>query len=529
MSSTKTSRIFILLEILLLILLLSGCSDDRDDTGPVNTYRDNFTAENLLLTEVNHVDGWGRKDCLVCHPLINIPRHTGREEWQCMGCHGDNGSGLGNNLCLTCHQDIIDNRQHYNHLSKFTSDQNKMPSFSGFHNIEKSGIQVFNISKSITHKSPNTLIVNKDQSRTVIDYKNKAPMKNGSDDMKYFDYCFICHDGSGVGKNNHMNQHVDLFLSPDFGGYWNGSGCSGTFCHGSGNPVWNTTINLTCTDCHSYDSGNNIDFASGKHDSHVVDGGLSCDICHQEPSTHYNFTFDNPDNIVPDGGEYNDETPSGYSEDDSSGSCSGMTSQCHEGESQWKSGFACGTCHGVSASNPPQSGSHLVHAGSTGYSYSCSICHFGFNYGTPSHLNGQSDVGFDPDSLAGNNNPEFADSKCFNIYCHGAGTRELPSGEINSPTWGDPSTSYCGSCHGSSSETPPDSGQHPLHAGMLKFNCSTCHYATMEVDFKGYMPNGELDVVFPPSFTDASYENGEKPNTGTCMSVGCHNDRSWEE
>ena len=77
----------------------------------------------------------------------------------------------------------------------------------------------------------------------------------------------------------------------------------------------------------------------------------------------------------------------------------------------------------------------------------------------------------------------------------------------------------------------PDTGKHYYHTGLLKFDCSICHYETIIVDFMGNMPNGRLDVVFDPDkYPDAVYEHSFEPNEGTCTNVICHSGtKSWSD
>ena len=57
----------------LYMILYPGCSNVNEDVGPKITNDQEFSQEDLVLNRENHPDGWGRKDCLLCHPLINIP------------------------------------------------------------------------------------------------------------------------------------------------------------------------------------------------------------------------------------------------------------------------------------------------------------------------------------------------------------------------------------------------------------------------------------------------------------------------
>lgn len=91
----------------LLCPLIFNCGDLADDAG------ENFgnildSPNSLELTEEEHVPGWGREDCLMCHNLNNIHRNNLTDidldveaiqdltyeqgEGICMNCHGTNGT-----------------------------------------------------------------------------------------------------------------------------------------------------------------------------------------------------------------------------------------------------------------------------------------------------------------------------------------------------------------------------------------------------------------------------------------------------
>jgi len=76
------------------------------------------SPQGLVLTPHEHAGGWGRHDCLICHPLqnIHIENHStipvdlnqirditvSQGEASCPACHGNNGS-LGDLGCTSCH------------------------------------------------------------------------------------------------------------------------------------------------------------------------------------------------------------------------------------------------------------------------------------------------------------------------------------------------------------------------------------------------------------------------------------------
>ncbi len=100
------SRIYFILLFLSCSLMLN-CGDLADDAG--ENYGNILDSPNSLeLTEGEHIAGWGREDCLMCHNLNNIHRNNLTDidldveaiqdqtyeqgEGVCMNCHGTNGT-----------------------------------------------------------------------------------------------------------------------------------------------------------------------------------------------------------------------------------------------------------------------------------------------------------------------------------------------------------------------------------------------------------------------------------------------------
>lgn len=103
--------------------------------------------------------------------------------------------------------------------------------------------------------------------------------------------CNTCHNAAGAGTLNHDNDVVDLNLQTLYSAksglaVLNEDGtCSKVSCHGGQTtPVWSsgTTIdvNTQCTSCHSYGTSEYNSFVSGKHDKHVNERRLPCEVCH---------------------------------------------------------------------------------------------------------------------------------------------------------------------------------------------------------------------------------------------------------
>lgn len=251
--------------------------------------------------------------------------------------------------------------------------------------------------------------------------------------------------------------------------------------------------------------------------------------------------------------------------------------RCH----QHQTGFTpqCGACHG----SPPlssvlggpdgladneggtgsaASGAHGRHAAE--YRYACETCHtagmpasavydkliqIGFSLFRGAYQSGAYDgrtlplangYGYAPGG-SGTVITNAGTMQCSNVYCHGA----YPgSGLISAPAW--TGTAACGSCHGASNITIPNSGSHLKHASrdVHNYSCVLCHAGTVAgagpdqyaVDDRVRHANGfvdwEFDVRDPMVSTLSSYSivsgtgkpsNGITPRQyGTCANLYCH-------
>jgi len=401
-----------------------------------------------VLTSTSHAQGWGRTDCLVCHQPGLLAGHAGLQPEQCLGCHGDNGTQPGYRRCLVCHGNPPASAAHARHLAL-------------------AGLGVG---------------------------------------------CDTCHQGAGIdGSSRHRDGTVEVVFAARFGGSWNGAGCSGVWCHGSGSPSWHQTGPLGCRECHDPAQPAAIGPRSGKHAVHVALTGVTCATCHPAaPSTHFNGQLDNPSPIRPDGGSYHDDTPTGFNPSGSSGSCSGMSSPCHGLQARWTVGEACGACHGATRDAPPSSGSHVRHAAAGQLDFACTICHARY---PADHIDGQVEVAIDATVVPGGG--QYAGGRCADLYCHGGGPDPLTGGTNTTPTWGQPATAVCGSCHGATASRPPSSGSHDAHASATGrgYPCTFCHpvYPRNHVDF-------HKDVVF----SGVGLPGHGRYVSGTCADVYCH-------
>ena len=84
-------------------LLCTACGDVNDYAQDISV----STAQQYILTQDSHPDGWGLTDCLVCHPIFKIHLKTSDPDLDlekiqevvdrlgqnsCQYCHGTNGT-----------------------------------------------------------------------------------------------------------------------------------------------------------------------------------------------------------------------------------------------------------------------------------------------------------------------------------------------------------------------------------------------------------------------------------------------------
>ncbi|MBL7093704.1 CxxxxCH/CxxCH domain-containing protein [candidate division KSB1 bacterium] len=206
---------------------------------------------------------------------------------------------------------------------------------------------------------------------------------------------------------------------------------------------------------------------------------------------------------------------------------------CHSGTPE-----ACTTCHGGynnSTGAPPKDinnnygtrasgvGAHNAHLTKSkwGNSLDCSDCHL-----TPKKLNDEGHIDSDlPAEVVwgefaktGNLTPNYSDTTCSNVYCHGG---SLSDGTMTSPKWNQQDSLTCDACHG----LPPSSGAHDKHVTESQPNCEICHVGYLkntEVNQDTHI-DGKIDVELSATF-GGSYANG------ICSNVSCHgsgNTPSW--
>lgn len=395
--------------------------------------------------------------------------------------------------------------------------------------------------------------------------------------------------------------------------------CSNVYCHsdvqgsdGTGDPTyysspqWGNASDGACGTCHKGDgvAGNQSLMDSGSHTKHVGPtgsgnynnfGNTCADTCHYGAglgtSQHTNYIINVAINAQY-GGEYGGDSANGHNNSPGYGYGNCSSVYCHSSGNRnsgdrtyaapaWGSAAtgACGTCHGATASAPPQTGSHVKHAGDANpYQFKCYECHSitvnsdgsGSTPATISsggystyHVNGTIDVSFDSsDPLIGAAGAWFSSggSTCSTIYCHSMGKADivnwssLPSAYNGSPyavpQWG--ASLGCDSCHGRTqqasvqrpyagypdypSDTNTEKGTAKANSHLAtahnKTSCSVCHNqtttdgTTIRADISpAKHVNNEINVAFDSSYVisgrTATY-NADSGKPRTCQNVACH-------
>jgi predicted CxxxxCH...CXXCH cytochrome family protein len=326
-----------------------------------------------------------------------------------------------------------------------------------------------------------------------------------------------------------------------------------------------------CTQCHKHEEGfktscdvcHDSPPATGAHIAHFDSAtprygttkiqstpaayGFSCGVCHQ--GTHLNTATD-PRTVevafsgvaVQNGASSAayaaatfsvDDPGKGYTFNYSDGTCSNV--YCHgnypgsgrKAAVAWTSGTAaCGSCHGASNTDLPDSGSHLLHVVQYGHNYPCTLCHknvaagagpAGYSIADRSkHVNGFVDWQFDTADPRVSATTTYSISSgsqvpsdsvtprsygnCSNTYCHSIGQTATGGPLTGAPgeyktteRWGTPgnSSQFCGTCHKNGSHhnvggpAPMDSGSHSKHLSYRfktltnsngpSMKCAICH------------------------------------------------------
>lgn len=369
--------------------------------------------------------------------------------------------------------------------------------------------------------------------------------------------------------------------------------CSNVNCHFERvTPAWGSapfTSPNDCAQCHGAPPTGGAAGAAGSHAKHdtYYSGAANCAKCHADhtieanPFIHatsagkrnLNISFSTAPNNGSGtyNGALNDYLPS---QTNTFGSCS--ATYCHSNGKKALGNFStnkvatwgvslpsnCTGCHKSDNASADiiATGSHSRHVNaSKHYTMSCSKCHAATVNNamaitdTNTHVNAKVNIKFNNSSSAINGTyggqatplakePGTAYGQCNNVYCHSNGQNEGGIGiTYKQPTWGNPGSGFCGSCHGTSHHGGAEitTGSHTKHLASMPDNspgqCVACHdvgglpYAgscnnSCHVASSKHT-NNKVDLIFPSNFgATATYNGTPKPGDGynTCSNVSCH-------
>ena len=388
------------------------------------------------------------------------------------------------------------------------------------------------------------------------------------------------NDGSGA-YSGALDDYLPSQNPSETAGFGN---CTATYCHSPGNKstsynpprqvaTWGGT--LGCAGCHDATP------STGSHAAHVATTygvPVECYKCHAETVTagmtilsaanHVNRLVDIAFNSATTAvlGKYSGHlTPmqkkpgSGYAECEnvychSSGQGAGGTGPVTYSTPKWfdSPSGKCATCHdsGFHAGSAITSGSHTKHifndfAGSQNQNIcgvchygagfadtACAQCHFGGGKLTTQHVDHNVNVSFITKfNGTYNGSPEPGDvyGSCFNSYCHSDGKATPTS--YTTPTWGDPASGACGTCHGVTAAAPPASVPHLKHMGaanQYRYSCAECHSGKVQVTADSTIAptftnltshvNKVRNVMFDASNAFGTYSTA----TQSCRNLYCH-------
>ncbi len=435
--------------------------------------------------------------------------------------------------------------------------------------------------------------------------------------------CYKCHNRTVLQKDPangnkikiankiyHVNGQADVYFDPTdntmlFGKYSTSQKtCYNVYCHSNGlldkadkpiswatkyaTPQW-ASGSKTCNYCHGTsrpdgmpDYANFVNSTSGtpnSHPKHVDENKLGCSKCHynttrnngasiyttMQPSLHVNgiadVTFDSENNNGTFNGSF----------DHANQQCSGTYCHGRSSPPQWGGVVDCGSCHGVSPTNPnPGIGAHLIHnngafslvtsvvtnaSSSTTYNFTCNFCHFSrthgggeyitgvqtaeTNFNTVTPTNGYNNNGATytrgTATLTDTSNWHYSAGTCANTKCHSSNsTGGAPNNAFVTWTSKFVGTSReCYQCHNGDASAPAGrrmkSGAHAMHVftSVYRRSCEECHALTASLNTvadKSKHVNGTVDVSILPAY------GGTFDSSKNCSNVYCHsnaNPSAW--
>ncbi len=373
--------------------------------------------------------------------------------------------------------------------------------------------------------------------------------------------CAECHDVPT--SAGHTNGVVEVPLrgalarADGASPVWNGTTCSGVYCHGATladgpatTPAFGSVASVGCGSCHGT--------PPKSHDP----SSTACNTCH--PGTvkpngeldvanglHLNGTLD-VDRMHPDGWIAKEQHGYGanarglvecktcHGPDLDGGSVGVSCTACHAtaGHPAWAT--SCTFCHGdrqAGRPSPPVDtqgrslatnvsvGLHASHVGTTLTTpLACGECHparGGSVVADAAHVDGdgRAEVSFGALARTGGAAATYTrttatSATCSSVYCHG----QFGGGSGWDPSWTSTAQATCASCHGA----PPSTGEHGKHDGLA---CAECHGHSGS---GAAHVNGAKDVPFSSSAPGATWS----PATMSCGTFSCHGEshgssRQW--
>jgi len=352
--------------------------------------------------------------------------------------------------------------------------------------------------------------------------------------------------------------------------------CSSVYCHSNvqndggtvgtawATPTWGSSGSAACGTCHPFPQ------VTGKHTKHLSFLGTTaaaCQNCHAGAGDETIYHARGTINLAIGTAYYGINTAGGwytatYSTGNHGpgtgyGNCSNV--YCHgrwntsgtSGNPTWTTvggpSQTCGNCHSATSATPPNTGSHMKHAGSwsTAINLACTKCHGPVNgAGVTGHQDLSVQWSFDQTDVristiarykgaisgsTGAKARSLAYGSCSSIYCHSNVQQEGGVGGPTAwatPTWGSSGSAGCGTCHA----FPASSGRHTQHLalyGTTAAVCQTCHNGAG--DETAYHARGTINVRINTVYwgiTTALYSLGEHKGGsmgyGNCSATLCH-------
>jgi len=340
-------------------------------------------------------------------------------------------------------------------------------------------------------------------------------------------------------------------------------------------PQWNQPSTGACGTCHGATNTNPP--VRGSHYAHAgpttdTGQGYQCSLCHKDPSVDNSLHVDQKSEVIFSSTDPRVQSAVYTGTDtvmDAYGTCTNV--YCHSNVQTsppggavtyktvtWGNNFmsnggpVCNACHEGPADHqsPPlngnTTGSHLAHANNYIYcgtchakdptqdpadtTGGCNVCHGPADEPNASHADYSVDVVIVDKfngggaSYSGTPTPGDAYGSCSNVYCHSTVQADGGTGAPTyaTPTWGDPATGACGTCHAQQ----PSTGSHTKHLSK-GLQCSDCHYQAG--DGTALHANKNIDVKINPAYgVNAVYDaaNPNPPQNGyaSCTNVYCHSD-----